>query len=116
MPIARSRALSPAAERALAQRRTLLAELRERLARLPATEQDTTTLAHSIRQLDDFFLLVVVGEFNAGKSAIINALPGERVLEEGVTPTTAHIELVRYGDGQHVPRIDPLQLLEPTSE
>jgi hypothetical protein len=43
-------------------------------------------------------------------------LPGERVLEEGVTPTTAHIELVRYGDGQHVPRIDPLQLLEPTSE
>jgi ribosome biogenesis GTPase A len=115
MPIARSRALSPAAERALAQRRTLLAELRERLARLPATEQDTTTLAHSIRQLDDFFLLVVVGEFNAGKSAIINALPGERVLEEGVTPT-AHIELVRYGDGQHVPRIDPLQLLEPTSE
>jgi ribosome biogenesis GTPase A len=115
MPIARSRALSPAAERAPAQRRTLLAELRERLARLPATEQDTTTPAHSIRQLDDFFLLVVVGEFNAGKSAIINALPGERVLEEGVTPT-AHIGLVRYGDGQHVPRIDPLQLLEPTSE
>jgi small GTP-binding protein len=98
MSIARSRALSPAAERALVEGRALLAELRDRLARLPATEQDTTTLAHSIRQLDDFFLLVVVGEFNAGKSAIINALLGERVLEEGVTPTTAHIELVRYGD------------------
>ncbi len=99
MPIIRSRALSTAAEQALTEGRALLAELRDRLARLPATEHDTTTLANSIRQLDDFFLLVVVGEFNAGKSALINALLGERVVEEGVTPTTANIELVRYGDG-----------------
>ena len=99
MAITRSKALSPAAEQALAEGRTLLAELRDRLARLPATEHDTTTLANSIRQLDDLFLLVVVGEFNAGKSALINALLGERVVEEGVTPTTAHIEMLRYGDG-----------------
>jgi hypothetical protein len=32
-----------------------LAELRDWLARLPVTEQDTTTVAHSIRQLEDFF-------------------------------------------------------------
>jgi small GTP-binding protein len=98
MPIARSKALSAAAEQALAEGRALLAELRDRLARLPATEHDTITLANSIRQLDDLFLLVVVGEFNAGKSAVINALLGQRVVEEGVTPTTAHIEVVRYGD------------------
>ena len=55
-------------------------------------------LATSLRQLDDFFLLVVVGEFNAGKSALINALLGERVVDEGVTPTTAQIEMLRYGD------------------
>jgi len=33
----------------------------------------------SIEQLDDLFLLVVVGEFNAGKSAFINALAGRSV-------------------------------------
>ena len=98
MPITQSRALSPVAERALTDGRALLAELRDWLARLPATEQYSATLANSIRQLDDFFLLVVVGEFNAGKSALINALLGERAVEEGVTPTTANIELVRYGD------------------
>ncbi len=98
MPITRSRALSVAAEHALAEGRALLAELRDRLAHLPATEHDTTTLANSIRQLDDLFLLVIVGEFNAGKSALINALLGERVVDEGVTPTTAHIEMLRYGD------------------
>jgi ribosome biogenesis GTPase A len=98
MAITRSKALSPAAEQALAEGRTLLAELRDRLARLPATEHDTVTLANSIQQLDDLFLLVVVGEFNAGKSALINALLGEHVVDEGVTPTTAQIELVGYGD------------------
>src|SRR5256885_6992724 len=41
-------------------------------------------------------LLVVVGEFNAGKSAFINALIGRSVLREGVTPTTAVITRVRY--------------------
>jgi GTPase Era involved in 16S rRNA processing len=41
---------------------------------------------------------VVVGEFNAGKSAFINALVGERILGEGVTPTTSGIHLLRYGD------------------
>ena len=44
------------------------------------------------------FLLVVVGEFNAGKSALINALMGDRYLTEGVVPTTSQLFLVRYGD------------------
>jgi small GTP-binding protein len=42
-------------------------------------------------QLDGLFLLVVAGEFNSGKSSFINALLGERVLPEGVTPTTDRI-------------------------
>ncbi len=44
------------------------------------------------------FLIVVAGEFNAGKSALINALLGQRVLAEGVTPTTTRITLVKHGD------------------
>ena len=40
----------------------------------------------------------MVGEFNAGKSAFINALAGQPVLREGVTPTTARIHVLKYGD------------------
>lgn len=90
--------LTPAAERRLADARALLGDLRDLLARLPATDPDLSVLVGSIRQLDDLFLLVVVGEFNAGKSAFVNALLGHRVFEEGVTPTTAGIQLVRYGE------------------
>jgi small GTP-binding protein len=48
-------------------------------------------------QLTGLFLLVVAGEFNSGKSSFINALLGERVLPEGVTPTTDRITRLRYG-------------------
>ena len=78
--------------------RELLAQLRDALTRFGAPDADQAALAASIRQLDEFFLLVVVGEFNAGKSAFINALAGQRILEEGVTPTTAQIHVVRHGD------------------
>ncbi|MGH7512529.1 MAG: dynamin family protein [Gemmatimonadales bacterium] len=48
-------------------------------------------------QLAGLFLLMVAGEFNSGKSSFINALLGERVLPEGVTPTTDRINRLRYG-------------------
>ncbi len=78
--------------------RELLAELRDAFTRFGASDADQQALAASIAQLDEFFLVVVVGEFNAGKSAFINALTGQRVLTEGVTPTTAEIQLLKYGD------------------
>jgi small GTP-binding protein len=48
-------------------------------------------------QLTGLFLLVIAGEFNSGKSSFINALLGERVLPEGVTPTTDRINVLRHG-------------------
>jgi small GTP-binding protein len=77
--------------------RRKLGEVRVALVRADADEEQQKALGRAIGQLDDLFLLVVVGEFNAGKSAMINALLGERVLEEGVTPTTSRIQLLRYG-------------------
>jgi small GTP-binding protein len=74
-----------------------LGELRVALVRAEASEDEQKALGRSITQLDELFLLVVVGEFNAGKSAVINALLGEQVLEEGVTPTTSRIELLKNG-------------------
>ena len=61
-------------------------------------EETFNALNEAILQLDELFLIVVVGEFNSGKSALINALLGEYVLEEGVTPTTARVTLVRWGE------------------
>jgi GTP-binding protein EngB required for normal cell division len=84
--------------RLLADERGLLGELRDWLVRLGDAEEPRRALASSLAQLDQPFLLVVVGEFNSGKSAFINALLGQRVLEEGITPTTARIGLLRYGE------------------
>jgi small GTP-binding protein len=90
--------LSPELQTQLNNGRQLLAELRDALTRFGASADDQGALAASIRQLDEFFLLVVVGEFNAGKSAFINALAGQPILREGVTPTTARIHVLKYGD------------------
>src|SRR5687768_11896004 len=84
-------------ERLLAEERRWLAELQAALVRTEASEEDLAALAESIRQLDELFLLVVVGEFNAGKSTLINALLGHPLLEEGVTPTTTRIHVLRHG-------------------
>jgi small GTP-binding protein len=91
------RVLSEQTDQQLTAARRLLVDLQVALAAVPATAADAATLADSVRQLDELFLLVVVGEFNAGKSAFINALVGRAVLDEGVTPTTAQLHLIRYG-------------------
>jgi small GTP-binding protein len=91
-----SRLLAPSAERQLVDVRQHLAQLRDLLVGLPATGADLDALVASIRQLDELFMIVVVGEFNAGKSAFVNALLGHRVFEEGVTPTTARIQVIKH--------------------
>ncbi len=75
----------------------LLEELRLILTRFEADPEDMDTVRRSLLQLDELFLLVVVGEFNSGKSAVINALLGQRFLPEGVTPTTSQINILKYG-------------------
>jgi small GTP-binding protein len=92
------RVLEPSAQAQLTQARDLLATLRDTLVEFGASPEDRQALASSVRQLDELFLIVVVGEFNSGKSAFINALLGRSVVEEGVTPTTARIQVLTYGD------------------
>jgi len=46
--------------------------------------------------LADRFHLVVVGEFNHGKTTFVNALLGAQILPVGVTPTTAVIHHLEY--------------------
>lgn len=89
-------------EALLKNERQWLTDLQVVLAKLGATKEDQNTLSQSIQQLDELFLLVIVGEFNAGKSAFINALLGQILLKEGVTPTTAEINILRFGQTSQV--------------
>jgi len=90
--------LDPAEQELVREERRILNDLRASLIRFGASDENLAPLEQSIAQLDELFLLVVVGEFNAGKSAFINALAGTRVMEEGVTPTTAQVTPVRIDD------------------
>lgn len=81
----------------LKRERKLLNDLWRALVEFGIDPEDEATIEQTVQQLDDLFLLVVVGEFNAGKSAFINALLGRPLLQEGVTPTTTRINLLRYG-------------------
>jgi small GTP-binding protein len=81
----------------VAEERRRLADLGAALVRCAALAADQATLRRAALQLDELFLLVVAGEFNSGKSAFINALLGSQVLEEGVTPTTTRVHVLRYG-------------------
>ncbi|MFL5518768.1 MAG: dynamin family protein [Gemmatimonadales bacterium] len=81
-------------------------ELLDRLARAleafgsDVVPEDLQRFREARDQLAGLFLLVVAGEFNSGKSSFINALLGERVLPEGVTPTTDRINVLRHGSAE----------------
>ena len=90
--------LSAGQDELLRDERKALARLRAALVRFDAAAEHQSALDRSIEQLDELFLLVIIGEFNSGKSAFINALIGANVAPEGVTPTTAQINVLQYGD------------------
>ena len=83
--------------RMLQEERRIASQLQACLVGFEGADAYATTLRQVTNALDDLFLLVIVGEFNAGKSACINALLRSEVLEEGVIPTTHQVTIVRYG-------------------
>ena len=76
-----------------------LAGIQIALSRLDLPRESLDSLQKAILQLDELFLIVVAGEFNAGKSALINALLGQKILAEGATPTTSRVTLIKWGEG-----------------
>ena len=81
----------------LARERLAITDLQTLLSRLDASENDLKDLKTALRDLEGIFMLVVVGEYNAGKSSLLNALLGQKVMLEGVTPTTDRVTIVTYG-------------------
>lgn len=90
--------LTATQEELIQQELSLLDRLIKAIERFPITTDDREALEDAAERLTSLFLLVIVGEFNAGKSAFINALIGSPVMPEGVTPTTSVINLLRFGD------------------
>src|SRR3954471_2028736 len=97
--LARRGILSRREQEVRAREQELLERLAAALERFGSdvAADDLRRFQEAREQLTGLFLLVVAGEFNSGKSSFINALLGERVLPEGVTPTTDRINLLRYG-------------------
>lgn len=58
-------------------------------------------LRNLLANLEDPFLFVVVGEVNAGKSTLLNALFGEDFCNADVIPTTDRIAFFKYGEEAH---------------
>jgi ribosome biogenesis GTPase A len=60
-------------------------------------------------QITEPLYLVVVGEYNSGKSSFVNALCGKRILKDGPTPSTNKITLLTYGDDVSSEEVDDHQ-------
>lgn len=56
-----------------------------------------TPLQAQLQKLNAPLSVAIVGEFNAGKSTLLNAILEEDLLPVGVLPTTAHTGIVRFG-------------------
>jgi GTPase Era involved in 16S rRNA processing len=107
------------AKREIITRFQQLAEVAESVGMITLARDIRTTRIPKLES--EKFHLVVLGEFNHGKSTFVNALLGQDVLPTGITPTTASINHVVYADqpnarvvlttGESKP-LDPSQLKE----
>jgi small GTP-binding protein len=82
----------------VAAERTLILRVRDLLAQAEGSHEDVERLARLVNEMDELFLLVVAGEYNAGKSTFINALLGDEVFAMGDLPTTREISILRHGE------------------
>ncbi len=104
----RANALMTACETLRRRQSAVFAELLDFLPGLDgpaavASDQLRDALLHA----DHPFLIVFVGPFGAGKSSIINALTGcGDLMPAGVTPTTDHISILRYGEQRETMQSD----------
>ena len=76
-----------------------LSMLRSAIATIAPEDRELTVIDEMMAKLHSRqYIVAVVGEFNRGKSSLINALLGMNVLPADITPTTATINRVVYSD------------------
>src|SRR6185503_3670228 len=78
-----------------------IARIAQAIERIVARDRELAHLvgdtARAAAELDQPLLVTVMGEFSSGKSSFVNAFIGADVAPTGITPTTATINVVRYG-------------------
>jgi tetratricopeptide (TPR) repeat protein/GTPase SAR1 family protein len=78
-----------------------IARLAQALERVVARDRELGRLvgetSRAAAEIDQPLLVTVMGEFSSGKSSFVNAFIGDDVAPTGITPTTATINVVRYG-------------------
>lgn len=75
----------------------LLREVITWISKDPRLIDFLATAQNLLNKLESPLSIAIVGEFNAGKSTLLNALLEEDLLPVGVLPTTAHTGIVRFG-------------------
>ncbi|KAJ3676280.1 hypothetical protein LUZ60_003692 [Juncus effusus] len=96
------RKLGEAEKELIERERVLLDEAVSVIRKAVPTMEEVSLLVDAISCLTEPFLLVIVGEFNSGKSTVINALLGRKYLKDGVIPTTNEITLLSYSENESV--------------
>ncbi len=82
--------------------KVLLSTLYNTIQKCGGSKDDLDLILDMRSRMDDFFTLVVCGEFNSGKSTLINALFGQRFLKEGLLPTTHKINIIRAKNNEDI--------------
>lgn len=78
---------------------TQLVMLQRAIEQISSEDPELDTLNGLLEKLGAHsYTVAVVGEFNRGKSTLINALLGMPVLPADVTPTTATVNRIVYAD------------------
>ena len=77
----------------------MLSELYRSLKMMDTTQEELDLIHDTMSRVDEVFMVVVVGEFNAGKSTFLNSLLGGKFLKEGILPTTDKICILRNLSG-----------------
>jgi small GTP-binding protein len=100
-----------------------LADLLQQLLSAMRTDGDDQDDSERCRNLlakiaEDRFTIAVVGQFNRGKSTLLNALLGKAILPTGVLPVTSVVTSITYGAAERltikrkagrVPAVVPLE-------
>lgn len=79
-----------------------LIEVLNKLIKL-STELNFTSIVEKSNQalkriMDDKFIITIVGEFNTGKSTLLNTILGIDIIPTAIKPTTATINIIHYGE------------------
>lgn len=77
--------------------RVMFSKLLKNLIAIKADDEVLSLVTDTQSRIDDLFLVVIVGEFNSGKSTFVNSLLGLKLLREGILPTTDSIYMIRSG-------------------